>query len=67
MAPGVYEIGRGYNVLQVPIQIIPLAVPKRGRPPLCDGSKLRRHASGQSLGMCPRPSAIAHCVALVRR
>ena len=32
MAPGACKIRRGYNVLQVPIQIIPLGAPKRGSP-----------------------------------
>ena len=32
--------------------------------PLLGGSKLWLHVSGQSLGMCPRSSAISHCVAL---
>ena len=32
MAPGACRICRGCNALQVPIQIIPLGVPKRGKP-----------------------------------
>ena len=34
------KIRRGCNVLQVPFQIIPLEVPKRGSHPLRGGSKL---------------------------
>ena len=34
MAPGACKIRREYNVLQIPIQIIPLGVPKRGIPAL---------------------------------
>ena len=60
MAPGACKIRRGCNVLQVPVQIILLGVPRRGSHPLHDGSKLRWHASGSSFGMNPRPSAIAH-------
>ena len=44
-APGICEIRRGCNVLQVPIQIIPPEVPKRGSHPLRGGSKLRWHVS----------------------
>ena len=40
MASSACKIRRECNVLQVPIQIIPLGVPKRGRHPLCGGSKL---------------------------
>ena len=40
MAPGPCKIHCGSNVLQIPIQVIPLGVPKRGRHPLHGGSKL---------------------------
>ena len=60
MSPGACKIPRERNVLQIPIQIIPLGVPKRERHPLRGESKLRRHVSGSSFGINPRPSAIAH-------
>ena len=66
MAPGACKIRRGCIVLQVPIQVIPLGVPKRGSHPHRGRSKLWWHVSGPSLGMSPRPSATAHCIALVR-
>ena len=40
IAPGAYEIRRGCSVFQVPTQIIPLGVPKRGSHLLSGGSKL---------------------------
>ena len=40
MAPGPCKIRRGCNVLQVPTQIVPLGVPKRGSLPLRGGSQL---------------------------
>ena len=58
--PGSCKIRRGCNVLQVPIQIMPLKVPKRGSHPLSVGSKLRWYVFGSSFGMNPRPSGIAH-------
>ena len=54
------KIRRGCNVLQVPIQILPLGVPKRGSHPLWGGSTLQWRVSGSSFGMNPRPSAISH-------
>ena len=45
MAPGACKIWRGCDVLQVPIQIIPLEVLKRGSYPLRGGSKLQRYVS----------------------
>ena len=41
MASDACKIRRGYNVLQVLIQIIPLEVPKRGSHILRGGSKLK--------------------------
>ena len=40
MAPGTSKTHRKCDILQVPIQIIPLAVPKQGSYPLCGRSKL---------------------------
>ena len=40
VAPGACKIRRGCNVLQVPMQVIPLGVPKRWSHPLRGGSKL---------------------------
>ena len=60
MAPGASKIRHGCNVLHVSIQVIALWVPNR------NGSKLRWLVSGSFLVMNPRPSAIAHCEALVR-
>ena len=60
MAPSTCKNRRGCNVLQIPIQIIPLWLPKRGSHPLRCGSKLRWHVFGSPIGMNPRPSAIAH-------
>ena len=40
MASGACKIRRGCNILQVPIQIIPLGVAKLGSHPFCGGSKL---------------------------
>ena len=65
MAPGAYKIRHRCNVLQVPIQIIPLGVPKQGSHPLRGESKMWLHVSGSSSRMNPKPSAIALCVALV--
>ena len=60
MAPDACKIRSGCNVLEVPIQIIPLGVPKWGSHLLRGGSKLRWHVSGSSFGMNPRPPAIVH-------
>ena len=60
MAPNACKICCGCNVLQVPIQIIPLGIPKLGNHLLRGGSKLRWHVSGSSFGLTPRPSAIAY-------
>ena len=60
VAPGACKTRRGCNVFQDPIQIIPLAVQKRGSHPLCGWWKLRWYVSGSSSGMNPRPSAMAH-------
>ena len=49
-----------------PFKIIPLGVPKRRSHPLPGGLKLWWHVSRAFLGMNPRPSATAHCFALVR-
>ena len=46
MAPGAFKILCRCNVLQVPIQIIPVGVPKRGSHPLRSGSNLRWNVSG---------------------
>ena len=51
MAPGACKISRGWNVLQVPIQIIPLGVQNRGSHPFRGGSELQWHVSELSLGM----------------
>ena len=51
MAPGACKISRGWNVLQVPIQIIPLGVQNRGNHPFRGGSELQWHVSELSLGM----------------
>ena len=66
MAPGACKIRPGGNVLQAPIQIILLGVPKRRSHPLHGRSKLWWHVTGQCLGMSARPSAIGHCVAVRR-
>ena len=67
MAPGACKIHRGCNVLHVPIQIIPLGVPKWGSHPLRGGSIFWWHVSGPSsrsiLCLSPRPLAIAYCIA----
>ena len=58
MAPG--KIRRGCNVLQIPIQIIPLGVQKWRSHPLRGESKLRWQVSGLSFEINTRPSEIAH-------
>ena len=60
IAFGERKNGRGCNVIQVTVQVMPLLVPKRGSHPLCGSSKLWWHVSGPSLAMSPRSSAIAH-------
>ena len=60
MAPGACKIRCECNVLQVPSQIIPLGVPKRGIHPLRGGSKLRWHVTGSFFGMNIRAPARAH-------
>ena len=40
IAPVAYKVRRGCNVLYVPVQIIPLGVPKRESHPLRGGLKL---------------------------
>ena len=67
VTPSACKILRGCNVLQVPIQNYTSEGMKAGEPSPRGGSKLGWHVSGPSLGMSLRPSAIAHCVALVRR
>ena len=49
-APGAYKIRHWCNFLHVPIQIMPLGIPKRGSHPLHGGLKLRGHVSGSSSG-----------------
>ena len=61
-APSACKICRGSDVLQVLMQIIPLGVPKQESHPLRGRSKLLWHVSGTSLGMSPRPWALAHCI-----
>ena len=72
MVPGACKIRRGCNILQVPMQIIPLGVLRRWSHLLRDRSKLWRNVSlpawpWPSLGMCLRPSAITNYVNIVRR
>ena len=59
MAPGICKIRRVSNVLQVPIQIIPLGVQREGAIP---------SATDQNDGMSPDhpKDVIAHFVALAR-
>ena len=66
MAPGACKIRHGCNVLQVPIQIILLGIPKRENHLLRGGSKLWWHVSGPTVGISHRPSAVVHCISLVR-
>ena len=60
MTPGACKIRRGCNVLQVPIQIIPLGVPYMGSHPVRGESKLGWPVSESSFGMNPRQLEIAH-------
>ena len=64
MASNACKICLRGSVFQILIQIIPLVVPKLGSQALCERSKLWWHVSGPFLGMSPRPSARAQCVAL---
>ena len=64
MTPGAYKIHRDAMGLQILIQIIPLGLPKWMR---LGRSKFRWHVSGPTIEMSPRPSAVSHCVALIRR
>ena len=65
MTLGAWKIRIGCNILKVPIQIITSG--ERVSYFLHGESKLWWHVSGSSLGIRPRPSAIALCVTLIRR
>ena len=67
MAPGACKIRRGEMSFKFPFKTTSLRVPKCQSHPLCCESKLCWYVSRSSLGMGPRRSAKAHCVALARR